>query len=148
MRTHFSKILLMLFFASCIWCCKNSISPVDDERLYVIETIQGLTVEEFTNRYNVHEWPLAFKIKIIPADTTYHGSANLAKLGWLQIKNWEKYTGNDSSFYVDTKGKLGPVEYIDFLRLEITYNEMKGLFQCAGPTIDTGAHYFRAVADN
>ena len=90
MQTPYFKILSIFCFVGILCHCKIFTSPVVNERYYVVQTIYGLSIEEFANNYNVYDYPLIIKLKIIQADTTYKGSVKLAKVGWLKIENYEK----------------------------------------------------------
>jgi len=141
MRYQLFLLISILFLDGFLWGCKESTSPTNAEIEYLVQKIDGLSVEEFTKRIGDYDWPLIIKLKKSQLAPPFKGSVKLANLGW------QKIDGNCTQgkcFVVNTKSKLGPVESIVFSDIEITATELTGKYSCSGPLIDTPAHEFTA----
>lgn len=100
--------------------------------------------EEFSTEDSVYtfDWPLEIMLEDYKPDSTFKGSVRLAHLGWTEIDTTANPSGN--AFIVDTKSKLGPVEYIVFNVIKITSDSLVGAFAGAGPIIGDAPLSFRA----
>ena len=143
-----SKIFLIV--AICLLslpqlvCEKNLTESTESERVYVVKTIQNVSVEEFAVNPLACDWPLVIKLENYKPNGTYEGSVKLANLGWLKI---DRNCTEKNCFTIDTGDKLGPVEYIVIKKFNISDTNMTGWFGCAGSTIDTPALTFTAVRE-
>ena len=135
-------ILLGVLFAGC----KDPQSPELTEKIYIVQTIQGLSVAEFAQNINEYSYPEIIKFTKNLRDYNFEGEVRIANIGWSKIENYEEYTGNTNSFFINVIGKLGPVQEIVFTNLEITNNTLDGTFYLSGPTIDTTVHDFTSVS--
>jgi len=126
-------------------------SFTDQKRTYLVKTIyfdpeKIFTVEEVANDpYWFMEYPLEIEFENYRPDVPINrltGRVKLSTLGWTKIDTNHTAT---NSFKVRTIGKLGPVESIDFGSLDITEQNMKGLYYNAGPELDYYGINFTAV---
>lgn len=104
-----------------------------------METIAGISVEEYAARFEGWEtmdfdWPLVIDLESGVIDTVYQGWVKLARLGWTSI---DRSCAESNCFLLDTKDKLGPVEFVVFANLDISLEQIIGTFNPAGPTLDT-----------
>ena len=146
LKKSLEGIIISIPFISCT---KNPVEPDLEGNTYIIQSIDGYLLKDFEGKINAYNWPLEINLKSYQTDSTgnyiyFNGEVKLANLGWKVIKNYADYTGNKNMFLVDTKGELGPVEFVTFGDLKITEVIITGWFANAGPTIDTPSHTFVA----
>ena len=123
----------------------------DNLNTYIVDTIHGLSVEDFSKKIGDYDLPLAIMLtdyQLYPEVdySNFEGSVKLVRLGWQIINNYSDYAGKKNSFYIYTKGKLDPVEHISFYIMEINETNMRGIYTCTGPTIDTPSYEFTAIS--
>lgn len=139
------SFFILIIGLSVLWFQECSTEPKDEHAdAFTVETIQGVTVEEFPNKFSAYEWPLAIDLANGLIDSAFAGQVRLAHLGWTPI---DRNCTEPCCFIVDVKGKLDPVEHISFWDVTINSNNMRGSFANAGPTIDTGGFSFTAVRE-
>ncbi|KAA3616591.1 MAG: hypothetical protein DWQ05_12740 [Calditrichaeota bacterium] len=129
----------LLMTNTALTSCKSFFNSPDSIH-YSVQTIDEKPTKEFERDY---DWPLEIIFEDYDSGEPILGSIKLAKLGWLPIT---QNCTEDNCFIVDTKGKLGPVEFISIKHQRITKKNISGMFYCAGPTIDTSGHEFTASA--
>jgi len=142
-------IILSVLFAGCnIFSpetnTKDTKKPGAQNRIYSVQTIGGMSVEDFIEKNeNADNWdcPLEIELYNSQPDTLFEGQVKLYTLGWLEISE----CAMENSFIVDTNDKLGPVEFIVFYNPEITETHMEGMYALAGPAIDSFLIEFTAV---
>ncbi|MFC1547196.1 hypothetical protein ACFL5M_01590 [Candidatus Neomarinimicrobiota bacterium] len=105
---------------------------------YLVTTLDGITTEQFAETvadYTFFDWPLEIELTSTSLNSSsYVGRVRLAKLGWTPIdRNCTEF----DCFLLDTKEKLGPVEFIVFAHLDISSDQIVGTFDPSGPTLDT-----------
>lgn len=138
-----SRLALTLVLAIPIILLQECLGPENEPAgIYIVETIQGITVEEFSKRFSAYEWPLAIDLTNGLSDSTFTGEVKLAKVGWTPI---DRNCTEPNCFILDVKGKLGTEGFIVFHDISIEGNDMKGSFAIAGPTIDTAGFSFTAI---
>jgi hypothetical protein len=104
---------------------------------YYMSMIDEVSLQEFAAQVEAYphfDYPLVIDLASDSADSVYWGSVKLARLGWVDI---DRTCTEPKCFILDTKGKLGPVEFIVFSSLEISAARIVGYFDPSGPTLDT-----------
>ena len=129
-----------------ISCTKNPIDSDLEGNTYIVQTIQGHSMEEVI-KDGIPESDCPLKINLIDykPESPFEGSVELYRLGWIKIENYEEYIDKKNRFYISTKGKLGSIERFYFSDLEITDIYMKGLYQFFGTGISTYPLNFTAT---
>ena len=143
----YCKFTLICFFVlgAVFLYCKDLTSPEYAEKIYIVQTIYGMSVDEFAQNIDDYCYSLKIKFTNYPKDYNFEGAVYLVNSGWQEIVNYEEYTGNTNGFYIDVKGKLEGAYFVSFLDLKITTSTINGNFCCTGPTIDTTGYDFTAV---
>ena len=142
---------IIIIFSIVVFSCGKN--PVNSEGLgifYVVKTINKASIEkvieEAQKKNYPHEFPLEIKLEDYKPEAKFKGSVKFITLGWLKIINYGDSVGNNNRFVVNTKGILGPVEFIVFHIQVLTEKNMKGTYVHAGPLIDTTPLEFKAVS--
>lgn len=125
-------------------------SFTDQKRTYLVKTINSNTEEIITIGVDnvpreFMEYPLEIEFENYRPDVPINrltGRVKLSTLGWRKISTT---TTEPTIFIVKTIGKLGPVESIIFGFLDITEQNMKGVYCNMGPEFDGCPINFTAV---
>ena len=141
---HIFLLILVILSPIIISNCKiiNSNEDEVNKRFIVIE-IYNMTLDEFVERFN----PVVYPKKITLSkheDFNFIGEVEFDSIGVQKIRNYDEYTENIKSYYIDTKSLLGPVEFIHFYDIEINDESLNGNYVLAGPLIDTSGFCFKA----
>ena len=125
---------VLITFIFVVLSCKNSTEPEINIREYIITQIQGMTVEEFANKY--YEAPVVERIKLEnyeKGSTDYKGQVLLRDIGWLDIIH---LSSDGDQFIVYTTGMFDYIEHLWFRINNITKDQIEGVFAVCGSTID------------
>ena len=140
MINRFIYTVLISVLGLSSWGCKQpTCEDTHENPFYIVKTIAGISVEKYAARFEGWEtmdfdWPLVIDLENDVIDTVYQGWVKLARLGWTSI---DRSCTEPNCFLLDTKDKLGPVEFIVFVNLDISPEQIIGTFDPAGPTLDT-----------
>ena len=145
---NFKKFIISLILTGLV-ISDCGILSTDSTYVFKVVRIGGHNIEDIdlTNLRESgepDELPLEIKLENYEMGSrSYEGSVKLAILGWEKIE--KNLSGLLNGFTINTEGRLGPVEFLIFSKLEIKKNEMKGLYCRGGPLLDTTPMEFRAV---
>jgi hypothetical protein len=140
------RVLISVLGLSLWGCAQSTCEETYENPIYIVKTITGISVEDFAAREEWKtmnfDWPLVIDLESDAIDTVYQGWVKLARLGWTPI---DRSCTEPNCFLLDTKDKLGPVEFIVFGDLDISLEQIIGTFDPAGPTLDTEPIPFTAL---
>ncbi|MFC1724682.1 hypothetical protein ACFL4T_03575 [candidate division KSB1 bacterium] len=136
-------LCISLILLTVIFYCKNSTDPDVITGTYIISRIEGLTVNEYIEKFN--ERPLIEKIKIEGynnSDSNYTGKVLFRDIGWFDI---EPFKNDKDEFLVYTSEYLLPVRYFWFRIFNISNSYLEGGYTGCAPTIDGPEIQFLAI---
>lgn len=132
---------VFITFIFAVLSCKNSTNPEGITGIYTISRIEGLTINEYIEKFN--EPPLIEKIKIVGyngSDGNYTGKVLFRDIGWFDIEPFKNYK-DEFLVYVPSDYFLR-VRYFWFRIFSISHTYLEGDYEGCAPTIDGPAIQF------
>ncbi len=142
------KFLQIIFLFICLLNIENyaqySINFLSDTtQVFVVETIEDLSIEEFKQKVGSCDYPI--ELNIYQRNGLFRGSVLFEKMGEVEI---DTACNQDSCFLINTDNRLENVTFIVFNNLEYTDTTLLGLYSCGSQLGDNPAHKFVAKKKN
>jgi hypothetical protein len=120
--------------------CNDSVQVMDsDFTIYKVVSINGKLIEDLIKMNDNFDIPKQINLR---SNRKYEGTVIFER---LKEKNITSSNPSGTSFRIDTKGELGPVEFISFSFLTIFQDTLKCSYCCWGPAIDPSCPELIAV---
>lgn len=115
----------------------------DTTQVFVVETIEDLSIEEFKQKVGSCDYPI--ELNIYQRNGLFRGSVLFEKMGEVEI---DTSCNQDRCFLINTDNRLENVTFIVFSNLEYTDTTLLGLYSCGSQLGDNPAHKFVAKKKN